>query len=348
MAPIPCLRIAAVGAIALLLAACGKEETAPPPVRPVLVVHAGAAAATAVSYVGEIRTRHEADLGFRIGGKIIARLADVGSEVSAGQVLARIDPADAALQARQADAALALAESEAHRYRDLRAKNFVSQAALDVRETTLQQAQAQAAISRNQADYATLRADHAGAVTAVLADVGQVVAAGQGVLRVAQKGDVEVAIAVPEGQVEALRTAGELRVSPWAQPDEHFAGKLRELAPAADAATRTFPARITILHPSPLLRLGMTATVSLPTSASSGILVPAAAVADGGNGPAVWIVAGEHVSRRPVKVRQMREDGVVVDGVQAGELIVAAGAQKLTEGQAVRAQLLDAGSGGRQ
>lgn len=345
MTPPPWQALVLLGAAALTLAACGKEEAAPAAIRPVLVQKVGAADAVSVaSYVGEIRARHESDLGFRIPGKIVTRLVDVGTKVADGQALARIDPADAMLQARQAEATLALAESEAKRYRELRAKNFVSQAVLDAKETALEAAQAQAGLARNQAAYATLTADHAGVVTALLAEVGQVVAAGQGVLRVARPDEMEVVVSVPEGQVEALRAARSLTVTPWATPNAKYAGRLREIAPAADAATRTYTARISIAKPDRLLQLGMTATLRLPPENAQGLLIPAAAVVDDGQGAAVWVVAKDRVERRAVQVQQLREDGVLIAGdLQPGELIVAAGAHKLAQGQAVRPQLVDAG-----
>lgn len=341
--------LALIGATALTLAACGKEEAPAAAIRPVLVQQVGAADAAAVtSYVGEIRARHESDLGFRIAGKIVARLVNVGAAVRAGQALARIDPADAMLQAKQAEAALALAESDARRYRDLRAKSFVSQAALDAKETALEAAQAQSGLARNQAAYTTLTADHAGVVTALLAEVGQVVAAGQGVLRLARPDEKEVVVSVPEGRVAALRAAKTLTVTSWAAPQDKLPGRLRELAPAADPATRTYAARISILKADAALQLGMTATVSLPPQLSPGILIPAAAVVNDGRQAYVWIVADDRVARRAVRIRQLREDGVVVDGgLQPGELIVAAGAHKLAEGQAVRPQRVNADAGSR-
>jgi multidrug efflux system membrane fusion protein len=343
------LAVVMAGAIAATLAACAKDEPAAAVVRPVLVQKIGAAdAGSATKYVGDIRARHESDLGFRIPGKIVARLVDVGAIVTAGQILARIDQADAALQGNQAEANLSLAEAEAKRYRDLRAKNFVSQAALDAKETTLQAAQAQAGLMRNQSTYTRLTADHGGVVTAVLAEVGQVVAVGQGVLRVARSDEKEAVISVPEGQVEALRAAKNLTVTTWAHPDEQLSGRLRELAPAADAATRTYTARISITQSAASLQLGMTATVNLPPANALGILVPASAVVDEGQGPAVWVVVDDKVVRRAIRIRQQREDGVLVEtGLQPGELIVIVGAHKLVAGQAVRPQLQNAGSGTR-
>ncbi len=341
------LRVLPFAAAVLALSACSKQAPPVAAVRPVLVRPAGTGEADAAGYTGEVRARHESDLGFRIGGKIVARLVDTGAVVAAGQPLARLDPGDAALQASQAEANRALAEAELKRYRDLRAKNFVSQATLDAKETAFKSADAQAALARNQSSYTTLSADHAGVVTAVLAEVGQVVAPGQPVIRVARPEEKEVAINVPEGRVEELRKAPSLVVSPWAQPELRLAGRVREIAPAADAATRTFAARITIEGATAAVQLGMTARVALPPAGSaSGILVPLTAVVDQGQGPAVWIVADGKAQRRPVQIGQIREDGVLLaSGVRPGELVVVVGAHKLVPDQPVKAVIEAPGAG---
>jgi len=187
----------------LSLAACSKE--APPvPVseRPALTQVLGAAASErGDGYSGEIRARHEVALGFRVGGKVTQRLVDAGARVTAGQVLARLDGGDAGLQAGAADAQYQLALAEVKRYRVLLSKNFVSQSALDSKEAALKALSAQAGLAGNQSAYTTLVADKAGIVTAALVEAGQVVAAGQAVLRVAQDGEREVAIAFDEGLV---------------------------------------------------------------------------------------------------------------------------------------------------
>ncbi len=341
-------RTALLLAAAAALGACEKPPAAPAVPRPVLVHRAAAAAAAPADYAGDIRARFETDLGFRIGGKIVARLVDVGATVRAGQVLARLDPADLALQAAQAEANRALAEAEARRYRDLTARQFVSQSALDTRETALKAAEAQAALARNQAAYATLTADHAGVITAVLAESGQVVAAGQPVLRLARPDEKEAVVGVPEGRVEEFRAAKALTVTPWALPNLHLAAHLRELSPLADPATRTYAARLSLVEHDPALQLGMTVRVSLPGAADpDAALVPSTAVVDQGQGAAVWVVADGRAQRLPVRVLQHREDGVLLSGIHAGQSVVVVGAHKLTAGEAVR-PIIDEEAGGRR
>ena len=177
----------AAGLAALLLAGCAKKEAPEQPLRTVRVMKVdGAAVSGSLTFPGEVRARYESRLAFRLGGKLVERRVDVGAAVKRGQVLARLDAQDASLNAAQAEAARALAEAEAKRYRELRERNFVSQAVLDAKETALATAAAQAGVAKNQAAYTTLVADRDGVVTAVEAEAGQVVAAGQTVLRVAE------------------------------------------------------------------------------------------------------------------------------------------------------------------
>lgn len=311
-----------------------------------------ASAAGLAVYSGEVRARHEADLGFRVGGKLIARLVDVGASVSAGQPLARLDAADLQLnvaavraQTSAAESDLALAKAEVERYTALAAQKFVSQAVLDAKVTAakaaaarLDQARAQLSVSGNQAGYSTLSSDRAGVVTAVLAEAGQVVAAGQPVLRIARPEEKEVLLYVPEGRLGELRAARDLAVSLPAQPSLRLRGALRELAPAADPATRTYAARIRLLNAPPAVQLGMTAQVALAaTGNGAGVLVPLSALIERGQGPEVWVVAQGKAQRRPVQVASFQEDGARLGGgVVAGESVVAVGAHKLTPGQAVR------------
>ena len=339
---------------ALLLPGCGAEA---PPVaarRVVLVQSAAVAGPNTGFYTGEIRARHEFDLAFRVGGKLAARLVDAGAEVKAGQPLARLDPADLQLAADAARAQLAAAESdlttaraERDRYAGLVAKKFVSQAAFEAKENALnsararlEQARSQSQISVNQATYGTLSSEFPAIVTAVLADPGQVLSAGQAVFRLARPEEKEVAIAVPESRLAELKTAKQLVVGLWAEPTTMMRGKLRELSPAADPATRTYAARIRILDPSPDVKLGMTARVALDTGAAASLLVPLAAVVDAGKGPVVWIVSAGKASPRPVRISRFQEDGAAVsEGLQAGELVVITGAGKLVDGQEVEAKI---------
>jgi len=320
------------------LAACSEPPPPPAPLAIVKTIVAGEIAADATrTYSGEVRARYETTLAFRVGGKLVERLVDVGAMVKPGQVLARLDPADVALQAAQAEAQRALAAAEAGRYRDLRTKNFISQSALDAKETALQTADAQAALARNQSAYAVLKADKAGAIAQVLAEPGQVVAAGQGVFRLAQAGEVEVAIAVPETQLAGLKPGAAAEVSLWTGRPP-LRGRLRELSPVADAVTRTYAARISLLDADAAVALGMSATVRFRQTGDDAIAVPLAALFQQGAQPAVWIVGADNtVALRPVTVAAYNDAGAMLaDGLKAGERIVAAGVHKLNAGQKVR------------
>ena len=340
-------------ALATALGGCGKSETSPPPTRVVLVQPAASATHTKGIYTGEIRARHEVDLAFRVGGKIAARLVDAGTAIKAGQPLARLDPADLELAAAATRAQLAAAESEQataraerERYAGLVAKKFVSQSAFEAKDNAfnsaqarLEQARAQSRLSGNQSSYGTLSSEFPAIVTAVVADAGQVVSAGQAVMRVARPEEKEVAIAIPESRLAELKAARNLAVSLWADPKMTLRGELRELSPAADPATRTYAARIRILNPPPEVRLGMTARVALNGAAESTLLVPLSAVIDQGQGPLVRVVKDGKIASRSVQVARFREDGVELNGgLEAGELVVISGSGRLVDGQDVLAK----------
>lgn len=335
-----------------------REQAAPATAQPrTVLVHTVAMGEgfNQAEYSGEVKPRHETALAFRVGGKLLTRQVDVGDRVAAGQVLARLDAADLVLSSSGADANLAaaaaersFAQAEALRYRDLRAQQFVSQALLDAKETALKAAEeryralaAQSSLAGNQRGYSELRADAAGVVAAVLAEAGQVVAAGQAVIRLARTDEKEVLIAVPENRVTELGKAGELTVSLWAAPDKRYRGRVREIAPQADALTRTFAARVAILNADAEVRLGQTARVLPGNSArvvTTATLIPLGSVFQQGKQPAVWLIGNDgRVHLRPIQVAAWREDGVAVSGgLGAGERIVAAGAHKLVEGEVVR------------
>jgi len=345
----------------LMLAACGQnapDTTAP---RTVLVQAAQSGPQMGLSVLtGEVRARHEVDLAFRVGGKIAARLVDAGAAVAPGAALAKLDPADLQFAAQAARAQLAAAQSDAataeaerSRYADLLSKKFVSQALHDAKANAakaaaarLEQARAQAAVSGNQLNYGTLSSEQAGVVTSVFADVGQVVAAGQPVMRIARPEEKEIAVVVPEGRIATLKEATEIMVGFWALPEVQVRGRLREISPAADPVTRTYAARIALIDPPATVHLGMSARVGIGSAASSApIVVPLAAVVDRGQGPAVWVVADNKAQRRPVDVLQFREDGVLIGkGVSAGDLIVVSGAHQLVADQPVQAKPLTAES----
>ena len=336
----------------LLLSACGKEHAASAPKfeRPASTVVVGELGQDqGNAYSGEIRARYETVLGFRIGGKIIARAVDVGSVVSTGQLLARLDAADTGLQESAATAQFRLAEEEAKRYRELRNQGFVSQSALDAKETALKAAAAQAGMARNQAAYTSLLSDRAGVVSATLAEVGQVVSAGQAVVRIAQDGKREVAIAIPESRFNSVRVGmpAQIELSAAGNGAQTFAGHVREISPAADPASRTYPARVSLDSGNASVALGMTARVKINANGKnaalkgSAYLIPLSAIFQQNDKTAVWIVASDRsVSLRPVEVSAYRDDGALIaGGIAAGERIVSAGVHMLTAGDKI--QLID-------
>jgi RND family efflux transporter MFP subunit len=338
-----------------LLVACTKHEPPTETIRPVLVqrVKFGAAAEVA-SYSGEIRARHEADLGFRIGGKMVARYVDVGAEVKKGAILARLDPEDVRLsesaaqaQVRAATTDLGFAKSEFSRFENLVREKFVSASALDAKRSAyqsaqarLEQARAQLGVNRNQFQYAVLAADQDGVITSVSAEPGQVLSAGQPVARLARPDEKDAVINVSENRLAELQQAKDITVNLWANAGKTYHGKLRETAPGADPTTRTYAAKIAILNPDPEVKLGMTVSVSLVAESPANLaLLPLTALYQKDGKPALWIVdpKSNKVGLRAVEVGQYREDGVtVVKGVVSDELVVVAGVHKLVEGQLVR------------
>ena len=341
--------------LAVALAGCGAPPEPKEVVRPVQLtqVSVGRLAETAV-FAGEVRARHEADIGFRIGGKLVSRNVDAGARVKKGQPLARLDPADVGLQAEAAKAQVAatqtelrFAEAEHGRYENRMREKFISASALDAKRNALdaararhEQAKANLAVAQNQAAYATLVAADDGIVTAVLAEPGQVVVAGQPVLRIAGEDEREVAISVPENRIDEIRQAGTLVARLWAQPDKVYTAKVREIAPAVDATTRTFAVRVSLPEADHAVQWGMTANVGvIGRGEAQGAVLPLTSLYHRDGKPAVWKFdpASGKVALADVTVDQYREDGVVItSGVQPGEWIVAAGVHKLVPGQVVK------------
>lgn len=325
-------------ALASTLTACSKET--PPQVkteRPALTQIVGFVAGDNSNVLsGEIRARHEIDMGFRVSGKIVERMVEAGSAVKKGQILARLDPADADLQVSASAAQLQLAEDELKRYRELNRKGFISQSALDAKETARKTAAAQAGLLRNQADYTTLRAEHAGVISSTLADAGQVVSAGQPVLKLAQEGEIEVAIAIPESSLARYKVGDTAEITLLADNSAPLTGRLRELSPSADPVSRTYAARIA-LNAAPKLALGMTARVRFISKQDAELIVPVSAIYQQGPQTAVWIVAADHtVSLRAVQVAAFRDEGAVIrQGLKSGERIVSAGVHRLSAGEKI-------------
>ncbi|WP_439596068.1 efflux RND transporter periplasmic adaptor subunit [Falsiroseomonas sp.] len=343
-----------------LLTACDGEASAPLPVsdapRPVqaaqVVLSSGASQS---AHTGVVQARREVEVAFRTGGRMVSRAVEVGQLVAAGDVLAQLDPADLGLSLRAAEADLASAEAQsrqarndAARSRELRAAGHVSasyddQRVASARAAAERVASAQAALelARNRLSYATLRAPSPGVVTALLAEAGQVLPEGQAVLRLADPAERELLVRVPESALPGLATAlAEVRF--WARPDVPVAAKLREVAPQADAALRTYAVRFTLEAAPDWVALGMTGTVRLAQQGEPAATLPLSALHDRGHGPMVWRVlppsgGASRIEAVPVRVRALAEQTAEVTGPLApGDTVVAMGPQLLDPGQRVR------------
>ena len=336
-------------------AGCSDKPQAVPEPRLVNVVRVTIGSTNSdVGYSGEVRPRYETNLSFRLAGKIVARNVEVGGLVKKGDVLARLDPEDQELNTRGAQSQLAAAKSEyeqskaeLERYTDLYQKEFISKAEFDRRQNAynvakarLEQAQAQLAVTKNQTGYTELAADHAGVVTAILVEVGQVVAAGQTVMKLARTDDREVVISIPENRLSELSAAREIAISLWADPAKIYKGKVREVSPSADPVTRTYAAKISVLDADPAMKLGMTANVYLRgVQRTVAVMLPATALFQDNGHAAVWVVdkASGQVKLVPVEVGEYVEDKVaVLSGLNPGDTVVRAGVHKLFAGEKVR------------
>ena len=355
-APVRSLSIAVL-AVAAALAACTAP---PPPEEPVRAVRTVTLAATSVGgaheYAADVRARTESRLGFRVGGKLLTRAANVGDAVRAGQVLGQLDPGDLKLGQEAAQAALGAAkasyefsEAEFKRFKELRDQGFISGWELERRETALsgaraqfEQARAQANVQGNQARYATLTADASGVITGVDAEPGAVVAAGASVVRLAHDGPRDVVFNVPEDRVTDLRSLagkpGALKVHVWNNGQTPIEATVREVAASADPATRTFVVKADIGRTQ--VRLGQTATVKIEMPRVAGqIKVPLTAVFEAKGAPAVWVLDKGSMTVKQQLVRVAGAEGnevVLAGGVDAGATVVVAGVHVLTPGQKVR------------
>ena len=340
----------------MALAACSRNETAPEPMRAVrtMTVSAGTAAGSH-EFAAEIRARSESRLGFRVAGKMIARPAEVGQHVKTGQVLAQLDAADLKLSQdsaqaglRAAQSAYDLAQTEFKRYKELREQNFISALELERREATLQaqraqfdQARANAGVQGNLAAYATLTAGTAGVVTGVDAEVGAVLGAGSPVLRLAHDGPRDAVFAVPEDGVAAVRALlgrpGAVRVRAWGNSAATPA-TVREVAAAADPATRTFLVKADVGAAAVQLGQTMTVVIDLPPRVAAARL-PLAAVMQQQGQTAVWLLDTTTMTVKVQPIAVAGADGntvVVANGLSPGQTVVVAGVHTLTPGQKVK------------
>jgi RND family efflux transporter MFP subunit len=352
---IPTLRNgAALLCATLILAACSRPAPPEEPVRSVKIVTvASGQIGSSAEYSGEVRARVESRLGFRVAGKLVRRQAEPGQRVRAGDLLAQLDPQDYQLAADAARAQVSaavtnrdLAAADFKRFKDLREQNFISSAELDRREASLkaaqaqlEQAQAQLAGQGNQAAYTRLLADVSGVVTAVEAEVGQVVAAGTPVLRIAQDGPRDVVFAVPEDKVLQMKTGTGVEVRGWSG-GAPIQGVVREVAASADPVTRTFGVKVAIDSRS-APPLGSTVSVlpqALARDGTAVIKLPTSAFRQDGQTSAVWVLdsASMTVRLQPVKIATADGNEVVVAaGLQPGMQVVVAGVHVLSPGQKV-------------
>ncbi|WP_413121144.1 efflux RND transporter periplasmic adaptor subunit [Burkholderia orbicola] len=350
---------AVASTLPLALAACSGKAPSDPRTEAPLVRTAVVQAAVPASrsFTGTVAARVQSDLGFRVSGKVLERLVDTGQTVKRGQPLMRLDPVDLKLAARARDEAVAAARARARqtaedeaRYRDLRGTGAISasaydqiKAAADAAKAQLSAAEADADVARNATGYAQLVADGDGVVMETLAEPGQVVSAGQPVVRLAHAGSREAVIQLPETLRPAIGSVAQAGL--FGKPDVSVPATLRQLSDTADARTRTFDARYVLQGALADAPLGATVTIRIPDDARAasprGMQVPIGALLDAGKGPGVWVVTGEpaKVTWRPVKVEHLDDDSARVAGdgaLKPGERVVALGAQLLHEGEAVR------------
>lgn len=303
--------------------------------------------------VGTVRARVELDQGFRVSGKIAERKVQVGDRIKAGSVLATLDATDFRLQRESAEAELAAAlasekqaQAELQRVVDLRKQGWSTEQALDRQRATAEEAQGrrkraerQVEIGRNAQSYAVLVAEADGIITALLAEAGQVVAAGQPVFRLARDGEREAQVSIPEHYLEEART-GAAQASLWSAPGALHPAHLRELSPNADAATRTFAARFSLPDLAADAPLGMTVTLNLSAKqALEAVRVPLSAILDEGAGAEVYVVdlATNQLKRQPVSIMAYEaREALVGAGLNDNDLVVTLGVHKLRTGQKVR------------
>jgi multidrug efflux system membrane fusion protein len=342
-----------------LLVACSKPAPPEEPIRAVKVMTVGVNTfSSGYEFAGEVKARLESRLGFRVGGKIIKRQAELGQRVKAGQVLAQLDPQDYKLAADAARAQLQaaatnrdLAAADYKRYKELKEQNFISSAELERRETTLkaaqaqfEQAQSQLAVQSNQASYASLVADVAGVVTAIEAEPGQVVSAGTPVVRIAADGPRDVVFSVPEDKVSGIKLGMAVKVRGWAQDTQTAPAmaKVREVSASADPATRTFQVKLALDGKAPSPPLGATMFV-LPVGLGDVqgmpvIKLPTSALRQEGQASAVWLLDKVSMTVKSQIVQIATADGneaVIAAGLQPGMVVVSAGVHVLSPGQKV-------------
>ena len=337
-----------------ILAACSKAPPEQEPIRAVKVLTVGASASSFdLEFSGEVRARVESTLGFRVGGKLIARQAELGQRVKAGQLLAQIDPQDYRVAADAAAAQLIAAQSnrdvaaaDLKRYQNLFEQGFISAAELERRQANdkaahaqWRQAQAQNTVQGNQSNYTHLLADGSGVITSVDANAGQVVSAGQAVVRLALDGPRDVVFAVPEDKLPLLKTGGLVEARLW-NTGKTLQAQVRDVSASADPVTRTFLVKAALPKGADVV-LGSTVNVSLPKLAAISaprIKLPTSALRFEAGSTSVWVFdpSTMTVKAQAVEVNTAEgNDAVVTSGLQNGDQVVVSGVHVLTPGQKV-------------
>ncbi len=337
------------------LTACKPDTKAEAPiVRPVRTVTvAKSEAAEPVVMTGHLHAQNEVALAFRIGGRMIERAVNVGDQIATGQVIAKLDPENELNAQRSARASLIAAQGQLNyarnhydRQRQLLANGHTTRARYDQAQKALQNAQAavdnakaQLQIATDRVGYTTLTADSAGVVTARGAEPGEVVQAGQMIVRVARQGGLDAVFDVPASVLRAAPADSHITVKLADDPDVWATGRVREVAPQADPTTRTFEVKIALDNPPPQMRLGATVIGTAMLQSAPAIEIPASALTRINRRPAVWIVDPKKhtVTLRNVELaRHDPETVVVAQGLEPGDIVVTAGVQALYPGEKVR------------
>src|SRR5271169_5025563 len=345
----------AIGVFVLIsaLSACKKEETAAAPnIRPVRAVTVEPReGGETVSLTGEIQPRYQADIGFRVNGKILQQPVDVGTQVKKDDLLARLDPQQfrqdlevAKAEVAKADAEIARSQAQEYRQRELLKNGHTTQVHYDLALKTFKTAQAELDSARakqvqasENLGYTDLRADNDGVISAIGAEPGQVVSAGQMVVRLAQPGEREAVFNLAEATFKSPPKNPTVEVKLVSNLDIQTQGKVRYLSPQADPATRTFTVRVSLPDAPPQMRLGANVTGSVTVNEGQSITIPGSALFQKDGQPAVWLVDKDGtVQLKPITVQRYQGDSVVVgDGLSRGDVVVTAGVQKLLPGQKV-------------
>jgi RND family efflux transporter MFP subunit len=347
-------QIAMAALIAATVAGCNSTESPLPEARPVRTVTVGhGAEGEIVSLTGHVRAKDEASLAFRLDGRMIERLVNLGDVLKAGQVIARLDPQiqDNALRSAEADlASLEAVVTQARltfgRQQELLKGGWTPHANFDEAQQKLMTAQAQVdaaqakvRIAREQQSYTVLFADAPGAVTATGAEPGEVVHGGQMIVQLAREGGRDAVFDVPEQLIRNGPNDPLVEIALSNDPQVKATGRVREVAPQADSTTRTFQVKVGIANPPDAMKLGDTVVGRIKLSAPSGVEVPASALTETGGRPAVWVVDQQNhaVSLRNVEVVRYDPGTVVISqGLETGDVVVTAGVQTLSPGQKVR------------